>query len=132
MTHREDLKPVNPQHWKRPSGYSNGMMGEGLLFIAGQIGWDENGVFAEGLVNQVRQALLNIRAVAEAADVRVDRIARLTWYVTDRKAYKAQTREIGAVYREIIGRHFPAMAVVEVKGLVEDEALVEIEATLVF
>ena len=124
------MKFVNPHGWKRPSGYSNGVVENGFLLLSGQVGWDEAGVFPPDLVGQVRQALLNICAVIEAAGAKRERILRLTWYVTDRQAYKSSLAEIGAVYREIIGRHFPAMSVVEVKGLVEDSAQVEIEATV--
>lgn len=124
------MKLVNPPGWPRPSGYSNGVIENGILFVSGQVGWDETGVFAAGLVAQIRQALLNICAVVEAAGGKPDQIVRLTWYVTDRQTYKARLAEIGAAYRETIGRHFPAMSVVEVSGLVEDEALVEIEATV--
>ena len=124
------MKLVNPSGWKRPSGYSNGVVENGFLFVSGQVGWDETGAFPAGLVAQIRQALLNICAVVEAAGGKPERIVRLTWYVTDRQAYKAQLAEIGAAYREIMGRHFPTMSVVEVSGLVEDPAMVEIEATL--
>jgi enamine deaminase RidA (YjgF/YER057c/UK114 family) len=121
---------VNPENWRRPSGYSNGILTKtGLLFVAGQIGWDAEGKFPDDFVAQVRQALSNIVVVLEAGGARPDQITRLTWYVTDRKAYKARVVEIGVAYREIIGRHFPAMAVVEVSGLIEDAAQVEIEAT---
>ena len=124
------MKLVNPPDWKRPSGYSNGVIANGFLFVSGQVGWDEAGVFSDDLVEQIRQALRNILAVIDAAGTKPDRITRLTWYVTNRNAYKAHLTEIGTVYREVIGRHFPAMSVVEVSGLVEDEALVEIEATV--
>jgi enamine deaminase RidA (YjgF/YER057c/UK114 family) len=124
------MKLVNPPNWPRPSGYSNGVIENGFLFVSGQVGWDETGAFAPDLVAQVRQALRNICAVIEAAGGMPEQIVRLTWYVTDRQAYKSQLAEIGAAYREIIGRHFPAMSVVEVSGLVEDEAQVEIEATV--
>ncbi|MGH6889287.1 MAG: RidA family protein [Rhizomicrobium sp.] len=124
------MKFVNPAAWGRPSGYSNGVMANGLLFVSGQVGWNEAGAFPPDLVDQIRQALRNISDVIEAAGAKPEQIVRLTWYVTDRQAYKARRAEIGAVYREVIGRHFPAMAVVEVSGLVEDEAEVEIEATV--
>lgn len=124
------MKGVNPDTWKRPSGYSNGVIENGFLFLSGQVGWNEAGEFSPDFVEQVRQALVNICVVIEAAGTKRERIVRLTWYVTDRKMYKSRLAEIGAVYREIIGRHFPAMSVVEVKGLVEDAALVEIEATV--
>jgi enamine deaminase RidA (YjgF/YER057c/UK114 family) len=121
---------VNPPGWKRPSGYSNGVAENGFLFLSGQVGWNEAGEFSSDFVEQVRQALANICAVIEAAGAKRERIVRLTWFVTDRQAYKARLAEIGTAYREIIGRHFPTMSVVEVKGLVEDAALVEIEATV--
>ena len=124
------MKFVNPRLWKRPSGYSNGVVENGFLFVSGQVGWNEAGEFPSDFVAQVRQALVNICAVVEAAGAKREQIVRLTWYVTDRQAYKARLAEVGAVYREIIGRHFPAMSVVEVKGLVEDAAQVEIEATV--
>jgi enamine deaminase RidA (YjgF/YER057c/UK114 family) len=123
---------VNPSGWKRPSGYSNGVIENGFLFLSGQVGWNEANEFPPDFVAQVRQTLANICAVVEAAGARREQIVRLTWFVTDRQAYKARLAEIGAAYREIIGRHFPAMSVVEVKGLVEDKALVEIEATVAF
>lgn len=124
------MRLVNPPGWPRPSGYSNGVIENGFLFVSGQVGWDETGAFPADLVAQIRKALQNICAVIEAAGGKRDRIVRLTWYVTDRQAYKARLAEIGAAYRETIGRHFPSMSVVEVSGLVEDEALVEIEATV--
>lgn len=124
------MRIVNPRGWKRPSGYSNGVVQNGLLFLSGQVGWNEAGEFSSDFVEQVRQALANVCAVIEAAGAKREEIVRLTWYVTDRRTYKARLAEIGAVYREIIGRHFPAMSVVEVKSLVEDAALVEIEATV--
>jgi enamine deaminase RidA (YjgF/YER057c/UK114 family) len=126
----KNITPVNPDHWPRPSGYSNGVVtANGLLFIAGQIGWNAEGVFPDDFIGQVRQALENIVTVLAAAGGRPDQITRLTWYVTDRQEYKNEVREVGAAYRDIIGRHFPAMAVVEVSGLIEDAARVEIEAT---
>jgi enamine deaminase RidA (YjgF/YER057c/UK114 family) len=124
------MRLVNPPGWPRPGGYSNGVIENGFLFVSGQVGWDETGAFPPDLVAQIRQALCNICAVIEAGGAAPDRIVRLTWYVTDRRAYKAMLAEIGAAYRETIGRHFPAMSVVEVSALVEDEAQVEIEATV--
>jgi enamine deaminase RidA (YjgF/YER057c/UK114 family) len=126
------VKPINPEGWPAPRGYANAMLAEnGVLFVAGQIGWDAQGKLRPDFVGQFRQALSNIRAVVEAAGGRVEQIARLTWFVTDLQQYRANGREIGAAYREVMGRHFPAMTVVEVKGLVEKEALVEIEASAV-
>ncbi|HLY04527.1 MAG TPA: RidA family protein [Rhizomicrobium sp.] len=124
------MKFVNPRVWKRPSGYSNGVIESGFLFLSGQVGWNEAGEFSEDFVAQVRQALANICSVIEAAGATREGIVRLTWYVTDRRVYKERLAEVGAAYRETIGRHFPAMSVVEVKGLVEDAAQVEIEATV--
>jgi len=124
------MKIVHPDGWKRPSGYSNGVVQNGFLFLSGQVGWNEAGEFSTDFVQQVRQALANIRAVLVAADAKPEQIVRLTWFVTDRKMYKFRLAETGAAYREIIGRHFPAMSVVEVKGLVEEAAQVEIEATV--
>ena len=124
------MKLVNPPGWPRPSGYSNGVIENGFLFVSGQVGWNEKGEFSPDLVTQIRQTLRNICAVIEVAGGKPDRIVRLTWYVTDRHTYKAHLSEIGTAYREIIGRHFPAMSVVEVSGLVEGEAQVEIEATV--
>jgi enamine deaminase RidA (YjgF/YER057c/UK114 family) len=126
----KSITAVNPDEWPRPSGYSNGVVtANGLLFIAGQIGWNSEGRFPDDFVGQVRQALENVVAVLTAAGGVPDQITRLTWYVTDRREYKSRVGDIGVVYRDIFGRHFPAMSVVEVSGLVEDDAMVEIEAT---
>ena len=126
------LTMLNPEGWARPSGYSNGVLtANGILFVAGQIGWDAEGRFSDDFVGQVRQTLSNIVAVLASSGARPEQITRLTWYVTDRNAYKKRLSEIGLVYREVIGRHFPAMAVVEVSGLLEDAAQIEIEATAV-
>lgn len=126
------MKPINPKGWPQPKGYANGMLADdGTLFVAGQIGWDAEGKLAPDFVSQLRQALHNIRAVMEEAGGRVDQIGRLTWYVTDLAQYRAHLREVSAAYREALGAHFPAMAVVEVRGLVEKDALVEIEATAI-
>ena len=126
------MKILQPAGWVPPKGYAHGVAARGtLVFVGGQIGWDSSGTFAHGLVAQVRQTLLNIVAVLAEADAKPEHVARLTWYVTDREDYLACRREIGAAYREVMGRHFPAMAVVQVVALVEAEALVEIEATAV-
>jgi enamine deaminase RidA (YjgF/YER057c/UK114 family) len=126
------VRRLQPPGWPEPKGYANGMLAEGrLVFVGGQIGWDASGAFAGDLAGQVRQALLNIVAVLAEADARPEHIARLTWYVVDRADYLAHQREIGAAYREVMGRHFPSMAVVQVVALIEAEALVEIEATAV-
>jgi len=126
------VKPINPEGWPQPRGYANAMLADnGVLFMAGQIGWDAQGKLAPDFVSQFRQALANIRTIMEAAGGRVEQIARLTWYVTDLEQYRSKGREIGAAYREIFGKHFPAMTVVEIKSLVEKNALIEIEATAV-
>ena len=126
------MRRLQPPGWPEPRGYANGMVAEGrLIFVGGQIGWDSGGTFAPDLAGQVRQALLNIVAVLAEADARPEHIARLTWYVTDREDYLAHPKEIGAAYREVMGRHFPAMAVVQVVALIEAQAKVEIEATAV-
>jgi enamine deaminase RidA (YjgF/YER057c/UK114 family) len=126
------VKVLQPPGWPRPRGYANGVVAEGrLVFVAGMIGWDATGAFAEGLASQVRQALENIVAVLAEAGAGPSHVVRLTWYVTSREAYLAAQAEIGAAYREVMGRHFPVMAVVEVSALVEARAQVEIEATAV-
>jgi len=128
------MRTLQPPGWPRPRGYANGVAAEGgtLVFVAGQIGWDETGAFpAADLPGQVRQTLRNVLAVLAEAGARPEHVARLTWYVTDRAEYLATAREIGAAYRELMGGHYPAMAVVEVSALVEAQAKVEIEATAV-
>ena len=126
------LAVLQPPGWPRPKGYANGMVGSGrFVLVAGQIGWDAEGRFAAGLAAQVGQALRNILAVLAEAGGGPEHIARLTWYVTDIPAYRAQAAALGPVWREVMGRHFPAMAVVGVTALVEPEALVEIEAIAV-
>jgi len=123
---------LQPAAWKRPKGYANGIVATGrLIVVSGQIGWDAEEVFAEGLVAQTGQALRNILAVLAEAGARAEHIVRLTWFVTDIPAYRANTKAMGAMWREVMGRHFPAMAVVGVTELVEPAALVEIEATAV-
>jgi enamine deaminase RidA (YjgF/YER057c/UK114 family) len=103
-----------------------------MLFISGQVGWDENQTFvASDLAGQVRRALQNIAAILAAAGAKPEHVVRLTWYVVDKRDYLAGAKAIGAAYREVMGKHYPAMSVVEVAGLVEDRALVEIEATAV-
>jgi enamine deaminase RidA (YjgF/YER057c/UK114 family) len=126
------MRELQPPGWPAPKGYANGIEASGrLVFVGGQIGWDATGAFASGLVEQVRQTLSNIVAVLAEAGAGPEHIARLTWYVVDRSDYLARQKEIGAAYRSVMGRHFPAMAVVQVVALVESEALVEIEATAV-
>jgi enamine deaminase RidA (YjgF/YER057c/UK114 family) len=126
-------KTLQPAEWARPKGYANGISARGqMLFISGQIGWDTNGQFnSDNLAEQVKQALRNIVRVLKEGRAEPRHLVRLTWYVLSRDAYLHEAREIGAAYREILGKHFPAMSVVEVRGLVEQRALVEIEATAV-
>ena len=121
---------LQPQGWPRPKGYSNGIAGRGeLVFTAGLVGWDTGGAFPRGFVDQLRQTLINTVAVLAEAGARPEHVVRMTWYVTDRSLYLDSGREVGAVYREIMGKNFPAMAVLEVSALMEQEALVEIETT---
>jgi enamine deaminase RidA (YjgF/YER057c/UK114 family) len=126
-------KQLQPEGWKQPSGYANGMVAEGkMVFLAGQVGWNENEVFeAVGFAAQVEQALRNIVTVLAEAGARPEHLVRLTWFVTDKSEYLDEIREVGAAYRRVIGRHFPAMSLVEVSGLIEEGARVEIEATAV-
>jgi enamine deaminase RidA (YjgF/YER057c/UK114 family) len=127
------IETLQPAEWPRPKGYANGMAARGrMIFISGQIGWDERGEFTSDSLNeQVKQALRNIVRVLKEANAQPRHLVRLTWYVLSREAYVREAREIGTGYREVIGKHFPAMSVVEVRGLVEQRALVEIEATAV-
>ena len=128
------MKQVQPEGWPRPSGYSNGMIAEGrVLALAGQIGWNPaTRVFdTKDFVGQTRQALANVVSVLEAAGARPANVVRLTWYITDRQAYLNSAKALGAAYRELFGQHYPAMSVVVVAGLLEAEALVEIEALAV-
>ncbi len=124
---------LQPPGWPRPRGYANGIAAEGrLVFVAGQIGWDAAGRFPGGdLVAQTRQALVNVLAVLREAGCGPEHLVRMTWYVTDIAAYRRSGKALGEVYREVVGRHFPAMTLVAVSSLVEPEAVVEIEATAV-
>src|ERR1700685_4589747 len=126
-------KTLQPAEWERPKGYANGMAARGqMIFISGQIGWDADGQFSsDNLTGQVAQALRNIVRILKEARAEPRHLVRLPWYVLSRDAYVREARDIGAAYREIVGKHFPAMWVVEVSGLVEQRALVEIEATAV-
>jgi enamine deaminase RidA (YjgF/YER057c/UK114 family) len=122
-----------PEGWPRPKGYSNGVEATGrMVFVAGQIGWTPEGAFVEtGFVGQFRQTLENTLAVLAEAGAGPEHIVRMTWYVVDKREYLASLRDIGTVWRTLIGPHYPAMAVVEVKGLIEDAARIEIETTAV-
>ena len=132
MSDHSRSRAILPEGWPQPRGYANGMVAEGrVLVTGGLVGWDAQGVFAKDFIGQLRQTFINIRAVVEAGGGRVEDIVRLTWYVTDIATYRASLKEMGPAYREVFGRHFPAMAVVAVTALVEPEALLEIEATAV-
>ncbi len=124
---------VHPEGWKPAKGYANGMIGQGrVLFVGGQIGWNADQVFeTQDFIGQMSQALRNIRDVVLAAGGDIADITRLTWYVTDKAEYVANQRQVGAAYREVMGYHFPAMTMVVVSALIEDEARIEIEATAV-
>ena len=127
----EGHKTIHPDGWLPAKGYSNGMLArDGTLHIGGQIGWDENKRFvSKDFIGQMQQSLRNIAEIVQAAGGRVEDVTRLTWFVTDKRAYLENQAEVGAAYRDVFGKHFPAMSVVVVRGLIEDDALVEIEAT---
>lgn len=123
---------LQPEGWPVPRGYSNGMLADGRIIVTGGVvGWNEREEFADGFVAQARQTLENIRAILAAGGTGPEHLVRLTWYVTDIDDYKANLRALGGAYRDVIGPHYPAMALVQVVRLVEDKALVEIEATAV-
>jgi|TARA_B110000483_G_scaffold101700_1_gene124479 enamine deaminase RidA (YjgF/YER057c/UK114 family) len=124
-------KIIHPDGWAPALGYANGMLAkDGTLYVGGQIGWDKNKVFvSKDFVLQMRQALQNIVDIVEAAGGNSSDIVRLTWFVTDKACYLANQRAVGEAYRDILGKHFPAMSMLVVAGLVEDDALIEIEAT---
>jgi enamine deaminase RidA (YjgF/YER057c/UK114 family) len=127
------MEILQPPGWARPRGYSNGVAASGrMVCVSGMIGWDAEGEFhTDDFAGQVRQALLNIVAVLKEAGAGPEHIVRMTWYVVDKNEYVAAYKAVGAVYREIIGAHYPAMTAVQVAGLVEDRARVEIEVTAV-
>ena len=124
---------LQPADWPRPSGYANGVSAEGVMvFVAGQIGWNQRReIESDDLVDQVRQALLNVRAVLAEAGAKPKDIVRMTWYLTDTADYQARAKEIGAVFREIVGHYQSAMTAVQVTALLEERAKVEIEVTAV-
>ncbi len=124
---------LHPQSWKPARGYANGVAANGrMVFVGGMIGWNEQQEFeTDDFIEQVAQALRNVVAVLAEARATPEHLVRLTWYVTDRDEYVSRLKELGSVYREIIGKHYPAMALVQVVALVERRAQVEIEATAV-
>lgn len=127
------LEFLQPKGWKPPVGYSNGVAAKGrMIHVAGQIGWNPDCVFeSDDFVAQVSQALQNVVAVLAEAGAKADSIVSMTWYFTDKREYLANLKGVGEAYRAVIGRHFPAMTAVEVKGLMEDRAKVEIQAVAV-
>jgi len=124
---------LHRKHWTPASGYSNGVAAQGRqVFVAGQVGWNaRQEIVSDDFVAQVEQALQNIVEILAEAEARPEDLVRLTWYITDKREHLARSSEVGEVYRRVIGRHFPAMTLVQVSALVEDRAKVEIEATAV-
>ena len=124
---------LQPAGWAKPKGYANGVAAQGrFVFVGGQIGWNGQSRFeTDDLVGQVRQTLQNVVDVLAEAGARPEHLVRLTWYITDKRQYMTRTKEVGQVYQAVIGRHYPAMTLLQVAGLVEDRAQVEIEATAV-
>jgi len=126
-------KVIQPEGWLAPKGYANGVEARGRqIYVGGQIGWNAQCQFeTDDLVLQIKQALQNCVDVVRAAGGGPEHLVRMTWYLEDKKEYVARLKEIGAVYREVIGRNFPAMSAIQIADLVEDEAKVEIEVTAV-
>lgn len=127
------MRLLQPAEWMPPKGYANGIAAKGtLVFVGGQIGWNGQQQFeTDDFIAQTRQALINIVAVLREADARPEHVVRMTWYILDRDEYVSRLKELGAVYREVMGRNFPTMSCVEVSRLVEARAKVEIEVTAV-
>jgi len=127
------VRAINPPGWARPKGYSNAVVGRGtIVMVAGQVGWNAAQQFeSDDFIAQLRQALANTVAVLAAAGAKPEHVARMTLYVTDKRLYLARISEVGAAWRDIMGRTFPAMTLLEVSGLVEDRALIEIESTAI-
>ncbi|MGA8514118.1 MAG: RidA family protein [Burkholderiaceae bacterium] len=127
------MQHLQPPVWAAPKGYSNGIAARGtLIFVGGQIGWNAQQQFdSDDFITQCAQALRNVLAVLKEAHAGPEHIARMTWYVIDRQEYNTRLKELGAVYRDVIGRHYPAMSCLEVSGLMEDRAKIEIEVTAV-
>ncbi len=126
------MKTLLPEGWPRPRGYSNGMQADGeQVFVAGMIGWNEKEEMANGFVAQLELALRNTVAVLAEAGAGPEHVVRMTWYVKDLDAYRDNIKEVGSAYREIMGKNFPAMAVIGISDLVDEGALIEIETTAV-
>ncbi len=122
-----------PEGWTAPKGYANGIAARGLqIHVGGQIGWNAAQQFeSDDFIEQTRLALRNVLAVMQAAHASPEHMVRMTWYITDRNMYQSRLKELGAVYREVMGKHYPAMSCIVVNGLVEERALVEVEVTAV-
>ncbi len=127
------MQVLQPPGWARPKGYANGIAARGrMIFVAGQVGWSADERFeTDDLAGQVRQALRNVVAILAEGGARAEHIVRMTWYVADAAEYNARLADVGAAYREVIGRHYPAMTALQVAGFVERGAKVEIEVTAV-
>ena len=127
------MERLHPAEWAATKGFANGVAAQGRqVFVAGQIGWNaRQEIVSDDFVAQVEQALRNIVAVLAEAGARPEHLVRLTWYITDKREYSARSKEVGEVYQRVIGRHYPAMTLVQVVALLEDRAVVEIEATAV-
>ncbi len=126
-------KKLNPPNWAQPKGYSNAILAQGsILFLGGQIGWNEKNVFeSDDFIVQAKQALLNVSTLLMEAGATPEQMTRMTWYITDRDEYNSRLKELGVAYREVMGKNFPVMTCVEVSGLVEPKAKIEIEVTAV-
>jgi enamine deaminase RidA (YjgF/YER057c/UK114 family) len=130
--HASAAEVLQPPGWPKPQGYANGIKARGeMVFVGGMIGWDTSGSFPDGFVAQTRQALENIVAVLAQGGAGPEHVVRMTWYVRDMDEYLAARKELGRAYRDVMGMNFPAMALVEVRRLVEPAARLEIEATAV-
>lgn len=127
------MQKLQPPGWAEPKGYANGIVARGaMIFVGGQIGWNAAQQFeSDDFIVQTRQALINIAAILKAGGAGPEHMVRMTWYVTDRFEYNARLKDLGGVYREVMGKNFPAMTCVEVSGLVETQARIEIEVTAV-
>ena len=126
-------KKINPPNWAQPRGYSNAILASGsILFLGGQIGWNHNNEFeSDDFIDQAKQTLLNISALLTEAGAQPEHMTRMTWYIINKDEYNSRLKELGVVYREVMGKNFPVMTCVEVSGLVESRAKIEIEVTAV-
>ena len=127
------MQILQPPNWPLPRGYSNGILTQGeLIFVGGQIGWDDKGSFpGSNFTDQVKQALINTLAILEQGGAKAEHIVRMTWFITNKEEYLGSLSAVGEAYREIMGKHYPVMSIVQVVALLENEAKVEIESTAV-